>query len=209
MKRKKIKRSTWKGKKGFKKNSGPTWKGMFSESLSYIRESQNFIYFGIILFFLSSAIAFFLPGHFSFIDKLLAQIAGQIDGLGVYELMIFIFKNNFLSAVFAVVFGVFLGIFPIFNSLFNGALLGYMFSRVIAEHGFFVLWRILPHGIFELPAIFIAIGVGIRLGLFVFAVDKKKEFLYRFDNALKVLVTVVLPLLIVAAIIESFLIAFF
>ena len=35
------------------------------------------------------------------------------------------------------------------------------------------LFRLLPHGIFELPAIFISLGLGLRFGMFIF--QKEKE----------------------------------
>ncbi|MEI6731787.1 MAG: stage II sporulation protein M, partial [archaeon] len=67
-------------------------------------------------------------------------------------------------------------------------------------------WKIVPHGIFELPAIFVSLGLGIKLGAFVFGPERKKEFVRRALASLKVFVYVVLPLLIIAAIIEGMLI---
>ncbi|HJX50295.1 MAG TPA: stage II sporulation protein M, partial [Candidatus Nanoarchaeia archaeon] len=69
-----------------------------------------------------------------------------------------------------------------------------------------VLLRLLPHGIFEFPAIILALATGIRLGLFWFSDNKKKEFVKRVEGSLRVFLFVILPLLIIAAIIEGFLI---
>ena len=104
--------------------------------------------------------------------------------------------------------GVFFGIYPIIGIIGNGVVLGYVFSLVIAEEGIVSLWKILPHGIFELPAIFIALGLGLKLGGFVFA-DKGKKFKElkkRFYQSVNAFLMVILPLLVLAAIIEGILI---
>ena len=69
-----------------------------------------------------------------------------------------------------------------------------------------VLWRIFPHGIFELPAVFISLGLGLKLGTFIFQRNKLKAFAEFFWNSLRVFLFIVLPLLIIAAIIEGSLI---
>jgi len=123
--------------------------------------------------------------------------------------MWFIFQNNVSSAFIAMVFGVFLGLMPVINALVNGAILGYVLALASAEAGYGVIFNLLPHGIFELPAIFISLGLGARWGMFVFSGkgNRKKEFSKRFYGSMKVFFTIVLPLLIIAAIIEGILIA--
>ena len=101
-----------------------------------------------------------------------------------------------------------LGIFPIFNAVFNGILLGYVYSKAVPIAGYFVIWRVLPHGIFELPAIFIALGLGVHLGASFFGKEKIKTLSKRFRLSFKAFLTVVLPLLVIAAIIESLLVVF-
>ena len=83
-----------------------------------------------------------------------------------------------------------------------------MVSGFEVELGYFSLWKILPHGIFELPSIIISFALGIKLGMFVFAKNPSKEFKKRFVLGLKTFVFVILPLLVIAAIIEGLLIGF-
>jgi stage II sporulation protein M len=66
--------------------------------------------------------------------------------------------------------------------------------------------NLLPHGIFELPAIFISFGMGLKFGTFLFYKEKMKKFAEFFSNSLRVFVFVILPLLVIAAIIEGSLI---
>jgi len=143
-----------------------------------------------------------------FFNDLLRDLSGKIEGKGLLELTWFILQNNVLSAFMAMIFGVVLGIMPIISALTNGTLLGYVYNLASAEAGFGVILYLLPHGIFELPAVLISLGLGVYFGMFIFTEKgkKKTEFLRRFWSSLKVFLTVVLPLLVVAAIIEGLLI---
>jgi stage II sporulation protein M len=193
-------------KMGFWRNLILNFSKIFDSSLKYIKESRNYIYFVIILFFFSAIIGFFFPDNFRFIDAILKEIAEKASSLKGLDLIIFIFDNNIRSAFLGLILGVLLGVFPFINALSNGIVLGYVFSKVWQISGFADFWRILPHGIFELPAIFIALGIGIKLGMFVFSNNKMKEFKYRFWSSLKAFVSIIAPLLIIAAIIEGLLI---
>ncbi len=183
-------------------------KGFF-EALGYLRESKNYIWTAIGMFFASAFFVFIFPERFVFIESIIRDIIQKTEGLEGLELTVFIFRNNFISALLALFLGVFLGVIPVFNALLNGAVLGYVVERVGSTIGFFELWRLLPHGIFELPAIFVAIGLGIKLGAFFFVKKgkRKKEFWRRLDKSLKTAVFVILPLLVVAAVIEGALIS--
>ena len=73
------------------------------------------------------------------------------------------------------------------------------------------MWKILPHGVFELPAIIFSIGIGLKLGWSVVggrwsARKGKGSVGYVFLEGVRFFVFVVFPLLVVAAIIEGLLI---
>ena len=104
------------------------------------------------------------------------------------------------------ILGIFFGIFPLWFTLQNGYVLGFVSSISVGEAGIGSLWRIIPHGIFELPAIFISLGLGIKLGSFVFYKDSRKKFNEFLKNSLRVFIFIVIPLLVLAGIIEGFLI---
>jgi len=183
-------------------------RNLWKDSFSYLKQTRNYIYVIIGLFFISAIFAFLFSEQFSFFDEILSGLSEKIEGLGFFGLMWFIFQNNISSAFTTMVFGALLGIFPLINALINGALLGYVYSLASLEGGFGVILYLLPHGIFELPAVFIALGLGIRWGMFIFAGKgrRKSEFIKRFYGSMKVFFTIVLPLLIIAAIIEGALI---
>lgn len=183
-----------------KKNS------FWRSSLDYLRDTKEFIYVIAGLFFFGAIIGFVFREHFIFFDELIINLIGKIEGMSMLELTWFIFKNNLSVALFTMMLGIFLGIFPIINIMTNGILLGYVYSRTVDVSGYSSIWLLVPHGIFELPAIFISLGLGLRLGFFVFSRNKKKEAIYRIKGSLKSFVVIVLPLLVIAAIVEGLLI---
>lgn len=181
------------------------WAG---EGADYLWKSRRYIWFIVVLFFASAVVGFAFPSQFGFLDSILKDIARQAKDLSGIDLIVFIFNNNVKSAFIGLVLGGLLGIVPFVNALLNGVILGYVFRLVWNISGFMDFWRILPHGIFELPAVFIALGLGVKFGMFIFAKNKTKTFFYMLKNSVKAFVFVVIPLLIVAAVIEGLLITF-
>jgi len=176
---------------------------------------------------------------------LILGLVEKTEGLNALELTAFIFTNNTLSGLLALAFGIFFGVFPIFTIILNGYVVGFVANHAVANGGGFILWRLLPHGIFEIPAIMISAGFGLKIGfsllydfvkerknisknvsyfliliLLIFSVfsfipifimslinnNLRKKFLDNFFRSVRAFVFVVIPLLIIASIIEGSLI---
>jgi len=185
-------------------------KTQFKEAISYLKESSKYIYYSIGVFVISAIIGLVFKENLTFIDELLKGLIAKTIGLNAPEMIFFILQNNLQSALLSVFLGIFLGIFPLFSSVTNGVVLGYVMGRSLEVSSILVWWRLLPHGIFELPAIFISFGLGIKLG-FSILLPKKiriKEFKRRFYNSFNVFLMIIIPLLIIAAIIEGIAISF-
>ena len=158
------------------------------------------------MFFGFALIAFFIPVPDYVrqeIIKILEEIIKKTEGMSRFELIRFIFFNNAQSSFLGLILGVFLGIFPLFFAAFNGYVLGFVALMAVEAGGAGVLWRILPHGIFELPAVFISLGFGLRTGMLIFQHGKLKSFKHYFYELARAFIFVVLPLLAIAAIIEG------
>ncbi|MCK5044040.1 stage II sporulation protein M [Candidatus Pacearchaeota archaeon] len=180
----------------------------YGKSWQYIKKSKKFIYSVVIIFFIFSIVGFFIPAPEFIGEEILRFIQGLIEktsNMSAFELIKFLFVNNLQSGFYGLFFGVVLGIFPLIAAVANGYMLGFVASMSVQSTGTFVLWRLLPHGIFELPAIFISLGLGLKLGMFIF--HKKKSLVFReyFTNSLRVFLLVVVPLLLIAGIIEGIL----
>jgi stage II sporulation protein M len=210
-----IKKGLKKKKEGFnimkkKKKEGFLERG-YKDSWEYILQSKNFILFSVFLFFIFALVGFFFPTPEVIskeILRLISEIVDKTEGFSTIQMVFFIFNNNVSAAFFGIILGILLGIYPFFSSVFNGYVLGFVGKVVSFEEGLSILWKLLPHGIFELPAIFLSFGLGMKLGTVFFRKDIKKNIKTYFLKSLEVFVFIVLPLLFLAAIIEGSLIGF-
>ena len=89
------------------------------------------------------------------------------EGKNTFEITILIFLNNVQASFMSMFFGILIGFFPVLIGVINGYLIGFTMNLVVSEHNIFVLWRLLPHGIFELPAIIFAVSLGLKMGIFM------------------------------------------
>jgi len=184
----------------------------YSLSWDYIKECKNYLLLIVLIFVFGAVISFFVAVTGKpeiLVEKIIETLTDLMDkskGLNLWEMVIYILNNNLETSFLALIFGILLGIFPIFITLFNGFILGFVSFFAVYAEGAGVLWKLAPHGIFELPAVFLSLALGVKFGMFWFAKGKRKEFLRRFENSLRVFLFVILPLLIIAAIIEGVLI---
>jgi stage II sporulation protein M len=180
----------------------------YKKSWRYIKESKKFIWAITILFFVSAFIGLVYqpPEIINYILKYIQEILTKTESMSSFEMISFIFFNNIKIGFMGLIYGFILGIFPVLSIFANGYVVGYVSSAAISSSGVLSLLNLLPHGIFELPAIFISFGMGLKFGTFLFYKEKMKKFAEFFSNSLRVFVFVILPLLVIAAIIEGSLI---
>lgn len=202
--------------KSIKKQRGNININNFNQAINYIKISRKYIYFSIILFLIFAFLALFLPTP-SFIvtqiNDLIKSLAQKTAGLDSIGLIYFIFKNNLTVSLIGVIFGTIFAIVPIILVISNGYVIGYVIKMLILKlgltAGIFNLWKLLPHGVFEIPAVMISLGIGIKLGVVLIHSLNKDSFQELKENlflAGKVFLFIIVPLLLVAAIIEGSLI---
>lgn len=172
----------------------------------YLGESKKFIcaIIGIFSFFV--LFGFFIPPPeflYNQIMEFIKELVEMTKDMSMPQLIGFIISNNVQSTFFGVLLGMFLGFFPIINAIANGYMLGFVSSLSVENGGFLVLWKLLPHGIFELPAVFISLGLGLKLGTFILQKKKLESFKNYFTNSIRIFLLIVIPLLVLAGIIEG------
>jgi stage II sporulation protein M len=176
----------------------------------FLEEIQWYAVFALGIFCLMFLIGFTFPIFFrGKIFEFLAEIIKLVEGKSVVELVVFIFLNNLKAAFFAIVLGIVIGLFPFLTGIVNGYLVGFVAREVATQEGIFVLWQLFPHGIFELPAIILSIGIGLKIGVDLFKGNVKKKLRYNFVEAFRFFVFVIFPLLLIAGIIEGVLTGIF
>jgi len=159
-----------------------------------LNEVRGYIFAAILIFIAGNLSAILIP---SLGERVISISLGYLKTFvnkNSIELLVFIFLKNASSAFFAIVFGFLFGLVPVFGAAFNGIALGAVLN--LNPLNFF---KIIPHGIFELSAIFIAWGLGIWCagGLF-----HSPPISFRIKRSLNIYLSIIVPLLIIAAIVE-------
>lgn len=176
----------------------------YKKSWKFLKECKTHILVVVILFFLFVLIGFFFPVFLTdFINKFIDEVTRKTSGMGFSQLLFFILENNLLASVAGIGLGIFFGVPSLIYALLNGYVLGFVAGKSVSVAGTGVLIRLLPHGIFELPALFISLGLGLKIGWFVFSGKNKKSFIDVLTRATWTFVLIVIPLLIIAAVIET------
>ncbi|MBI5675524.1 MAG: stage II sporulation protein M [Nitrospirae bacterium] len=174
----------------------------YSHELSgFLQESTKYIFFAVMFFSIGIFIGYLYPYLFKGMLDSFGRMAKRLLQQNMYGLILSIFIRNSLSAFIAVMFGELLAIIPIIAALINGILLGTTISYVNQT---MVILGLLPHGIFELPAVFIAWGLGIRRGVWYFQKGPSNYSFKELRNmSLRIYFNIIMPLLLIAAIIEG------
>lgn len=119
----------------------------------------------------------------------------------------FIMTNNMTVSFLTFAGGITAGLWTLFQLFFNGMLLGVIGVACGMNEMSIKLWSfVAPHGVLELPAIFIAGGAGLRLAqalLFPGTLARRDSLAVGGNEAVRLLVGVI-PVLIVAGTIEGF-----
>ncbi len=187
-------------------------KGFTSEAKAYLVPLRPYLLV-IITLFLLATVAGYVAGYLdpSIIDELMGQFEesyGWIADESPIMIMLIIFANNTLNSFIAMLLGTFFGIWPVIFIMVNGFFIGVVVFSSVQEYGMLVvLFALLPHGIIELPMIFISASMGLRLGVLAFQkIFKIKDIRLKYElfSAIRFFVTVIVPLLFIAAIIETF-----
>ena len=134
--------------------------------------------------------------------------AGLVDDKGAFSAL-GIFGNNIRAFVVTACYGFIPFVFlPVVSLALNGAILG-LFAAFYVNNGqslLVYLAGILPHGVFELPALVLAMGCGLYLCRVItdyVRFNRKGTVKAALANIARVLVLNVLPLTAVAAVIEA------
>ena len=173
----------------------------FHKDRLILSEARRYIYFTIILFVGGAVVGYAFPSRFAGLLGTIQGLAARLVESSTPAVILTLFLQNASSAFIATWLGLIFGLVPLFGALVNGIILGAVLA--LTGGGLMALLSLIPHGIFELPAIFISWGLGLWRGMWPFQGEKKKSYQERARKAYYVFFTLVLPLLALAAIIEG------
>ena len=149
-------------------------------------------------------------------DQLIAYFQGVVDEAGVIDengsISLFpLMLNNWKAMIFSILYGFVPFLFlPITAAITNAAILGVLaawYQHNGISLGYYFA-GILPHGIFEIPALIIAISLGtllcFHMVLRIFRHKKAISMIDLISNILRTLLLVIFPLIALSAVIETY-----
>lgn len=172
--------------------------GLWHTIKQTLRMASPLIGVALVIFVLATVTGALRPDLADGVLSAFQEIAEDLLQRSTPELIAAIFLRNGMAAVLTIFLGAFFGIVPAAAILFNGLLFGAVLQMAPGD-----IWRVLPHGVFELPAMFIAWGLGLWVGQWFLQPPHLEHLKDRLGRSLKVLLLLILPLLLVAAIIEG------
>lgn len=192
-----------------------------NEVISTIKENKMLILFSLALFMLSSISGVYIfqvlldnnPEVINSFIQQFQEMFGPITQLSPFQLFLTIFYINTRTSFLIMMLGALLGIFPFISLWGNGTILGILLGKYMAEGGNYLgfLMGILPHGILEIPAILIAASQGFRLAKEIVSppigLTRSGALRMNISKGIK-LFALILPLLLIAAIIEVYISTF-
>ncbi|OGE86155.1 MAG: hypothetical protein A3J48_00865 [Candidatus Doudnabacteria bacterium RIFCSPHIGHO2_02_FULL_46_11] len=151
-----------------------------------------------------------------FIEQIVKTLADKIGGdfTPSSSLAGKIFINNLNATVLAIIGGVILGVIPLLVMAINGFLVGYILAYLLAESNQLLLKglgfaaaALIPHGIFELSALFIAAGLSMKWGVNYLRKENAGNRWQVFKTDCELILRflpLIIFLLVIAAFVETF-----
>jgi stage II sporulation protein M len=126
-------------------------------------------------------------------------------------LVLMIFANNAVKTLLVIVLGIVFAIVPVVFIVVNGVAIGVVLHLATESKGFaYSMLAIVPHGLFELPGVLSGAAIGVMLGSkAIKRLFRRSEFKVgsELSRALKIFVSIIVPLLLIGAITETYLTA--
>lgn len=117
-----------------------------------------------------------------------------------------IFLHNVMATLISMYSGIVLAVFPVVSIVFNGMVIGFFFQAgngLSSMPNHIKLLSLIPHGIFEIPAAILALAMGIKLGSWPLSAHKSGHIKTTFTEVSLGYLKLILPLLLIAAMIET------
>ena len=161
----------------------------------------------IAFYILGYVSAILMPATGSNVVSNFKQEVMPLKSMSPLGLMLGIFLNNAVKCFLVIVLGLAAGIAPLLFMLANGLILGIVIGVTIRGTSLaYVLVGTVPHGIIEIPMVLISSAIGLKLGvdLLLKLFGKKAGIGKEVSEGLTMYFVYVLPLLLLAAIVETF-----
>ncbi len=135
------------------------------------------------------------------------QEVSPLKELSPLGMMAGIFANNAFKCLLVIVLGLGAGIAPVVFIMANGLILGIVIAVTMKTASLlYVLVGVVPHGVIELPMVFLSAAIGLKLGVDVLKalLGKDINVIDKLVESLMIFIIYIFPLLFLAAFVETF-----
>ena len=199
-----------------------TIKSEYALMFKFLKSIRKLLLILALLFVVIAVIAYFAMGGLyqtqpEVVDEHIGDLAEMLNAKDIIDKSgkmdtVKLFFGNFYAAMAAVSYGMIPFLFlPALSLLTNASVIGVITAIFKAKEIGGVadtLVGILPHGIFEIPALLLCVAFGLKLCCFATNILRRKASkydLYEFSaETARALVLAVVPLLLAAAVVESY-----
>ena len=178
-------------------------KTYYRESLDSVSEARTCIFIAIALYCCAAFLGWTYADNFSFLEDQIKRLAAQFAGKNAIAFIFKIFVHNLIATYVAMCFVVLFGVVPTIIAVINGLILGWIIAKSPGGATANIWLVLIPHGIFEWPAMMISWGVGLWRGVGYRFSQTGSTWKQRWETANKIYFTITMPLLFIAAVIEG------
>lgn len=178
---------------------------IFGKQTPYVRRLSPLFMLCLFGFAFSMFAGYYLGDSISL--ELLEEVMGSLpdlEGFDLVQIFFFIVFNNVTKTFFWMILGVMGGLPPLFFAVLNGFFIGHFSYNVALDYSLgFIAAALIPHGVIEIPTILLSSAAGMGLGYaLINRLRGNGSLKEEFGKALLLYFTKILPLLILAAVLE-------
>ena len=199
-----------------------TMKKEYKNTFLFLKGIRKYIIITVILFIVFAIAGYFvsiqvyndntetIKEHIKMFQDMVEEkgVLNDDGNISVWHL----FLNNFWATMMSVAFGAIPFLFlPTISLIVNSVILGGVSAmmKVMQLGGAFEMFiSVAPHGIFEIPALLLGIALGLKfcreISALVLSKRSLTDFVSFFSEQVRAIILIIVPLLAVAAIIESY-----
>lgn len=182
------------------------------ESRTYLVELRPYFKTSLIFFGIGIVIGLMIVSRFAGLadhfEESVTNFIRIFRGLPPLRLTAAIFLNNAFKTLLAITLGALFGVIPGIFLLANGVALGVVFTLATKSKGLWLsLLSIVPHGVIELPAVFLGTSIGLLVGNHAVKTLLRRTdaaMIFELKRGIRFFCTVIVPLLLIAAFVEAF-----
>lgn len=176
---------------------------IFGDQSDYVRSLMPMYAIAIVIFFFSMAAGYSL-GDIQLMEAYMDTLPSGIADYTLMQFLLFIIGNNVFNGFLWIILGYIFSFPSLYLSALNGFVIGNISHTMILESSLsFVLVGLIPHGIVEIPTLLLCSAMGMGLGYsLINRLRGRGSLRLELVRAMKLFVTRVLPLIVLAAVIE-------